>query len=532
MRWGRSLALIGLFGGCRCDKGRDAVATPDASILARVETEAEPPPFFRVLDGPGNIPRAADVSEALVAFGRDADGPLVAAAIPQRRFCLQGYEVFFVDAPPTAGVIEYRFVMAAFRENGRVPLAVVASEKKTTTLGRGSHFLSRTTSDGGVDAGGLRSNLGADDAWADRERFARRAMEEIAVALEVVEEHEDVTTRADVRCSTLPRSNRHFVRPTPDETPPTPSDMQGVTTIVDRGDDALLRHLSSDADALYWTETREHDGGETKLGAVMRVPKAGGEAVVVAKDQSDAGGVRTDATDAYWLVDGAIVRAPKVGGGAVRTIARAKDLSEYSTWALDGDDLFFAESTGPTGSVLRRVARDGGATMTVANLTGRVIDLIVDHDVIYLTLAPPREMAKSLVSVPRTGGAPRTLLEVSDHAISHLVASDCCFYWTAGSARTVYRMKKTEAIPTVLAQVKFGTDDELGLVERVVLHDDELYLFHFSPSKITKVPTGGGTRIRGFSLVRTMTGVVSTSFEVDAANVYFQAGRKLARFAR
>ncbi len=97
--------------------------------------------------------------------------PLIASAQPVRGYELGEYRAVLLGDVESAGMVRYAHILAVYDPTGE-PCLYVAAEVNglAASLGGGSHFL-------GVFPGDAHLNLGASDEWADRERFARKALE-------------------------------------------------------------------------------------------------------------------------------------------------------------------------------------------------------------------------------------------------------------------------------------------------------------------------------------------------------------------
>jgi hypothetical protein len=134
-----------------------------------------------------------------------------------------------------------------------------------------------------------------------------------------------------------------------------------------------IESLAVVGDNLYAAALDYSDGGEHVKGAILRVPKAGGEVTAIVSGINRVWQVVADEHDLYWVEDVPVgtfgpghVGHAALDGSGVGTFA---DRPVYSL-ALDGEYLYgttFAEgATGPESVILVALPRAGGAPLTVA----------------------------------------------------------------------------------------------------------------------------------------------------------------------
>lgn len=108
-------------------------------------------------------------------------GPMIeSAALRERAPLGEEHQALFYDQVVSAGAVEYRFVVVVFARDVEDPCLFVTSEVNAmaSELGGGSHFLC-------VFEGNTHFNLGADDAWADPDRFFPESLRVAAERLEI-----------------------------------------------------------------------------------------------------------------------------------------------------------------------------------------------------------------------------------------------------------------------------------------------------------------------------------------------------------
>lgn len=120
---------------------------------------------------------------------------------------------------------------------------------------------------------------------------------------------------------------------------------------------------------------------------LLRVPLTGGTFETLARIElpvdQDVKAARVDGTHVYWgIASGYIMRAAKAAAGVVETIV--DDEGGVSAFDLGANDLFYIAST--EHSAIVRVPKSGGAPVTIIEHTGaRFAIAVSDRDVVYAT---------------------------------------------------------------------------------------------------------------------------------------------------
>lgn len=106
--------------------------------------------------------------------------PAIKSADPVERFRFAGHTAVLLDNIVSAGSIGYRYVLVVC-DGADKPCLCVASEvsELAAELGGRSHFLDLFPGDG-------HENYGSSDDWADRAKFAARAIEMATARLSAV----------------------------------------------------------------------------------------------------------------------------------------------------------------------------------------------------------------------------------------------------------------------------------------------------------------------------------------------------------
>ncbi len=195
----------------------------------------------------------------------------------------------------------------------------------------------------------------------------------------------------------------------------------GLPTIIAELEGTIRGMVIDDTD-VYWAE----DEG------IHSVPKAGGKPKsVVATSLPDF--MAVDATNVYWysMISGVIQRAPKKGGAAVKV--HADDKHTLHTFFVDGNDLYV--SYGAEGAMqIDRLPKTGGAPTTVVDKQDPANGFAIDANNIYWITDD------TIFKVPRSGGSATKVVEKLEHGRD--VAVDSSFvYWTDTSGR-IQKMPK------------------------------------------------------------------------------------------
>ncbi len=178
-----------------------------------------------------------------------------------------------------------------------------------------------------------------------------------------------------------------------------------------------------DDTSVYWTDFR------ATTGAILKLPLAGGEPVVVAANQDSAHGLAVDATNVYWttyLARGQVRRASKATSegkpSPVIDLASAESLPNNVT--VDAKFAYWTNSIDVAGAV-RKVALDGATLpVTLAGGQDRPYGIAVDATTLYWTNLGGQVMAQPLVD----GAAPVVFANEQPEPYRLAVASGT-LYW-------------------------------------------------------------------------------------------------------
>ncbi len=159
----------------------------------------------------------------------------------------------------------------------------------------------------------------------------------------------------------------------------------GPSTALVAGQEALLGVMAIDQLNVYWASVG---------GPVMKVPKDGGSAVLLAAS-SDGINLAVDESDVYFTVFNAdapdqstVMRAPNTGGAST-VLATGPVFS----LAMDATNLYWSEGD-ETKSVIKRMSKQGGAPVTVVCRPSGTGYITVDAGFLYWEDATEHAMMK------------------------------------------------------------------------------------------------------------------------------------------
>lgn len=164
---------------------------------------------------------------------------------------------------------------------------------------------------------------------------------------------------------------------------------------------------------------------------------AGGKSTKIATAQKTAKHTFLVADDksAYWCEAGKILGAPLAGGAPVEL---AKVVYAWSA-ASDGAYLYFADSSGDSEGVVKRVPVGGGAAQTLASGFTFPIAMALDAKSVFFLDMHDAEGA--VMRVPKEGGVAATIAPGQDHP-KRVAVDDKFVYWTNTGEGVVARALK------------------------------------------------------------------------------------------
>jgi hypothetical protein len=246
---------------------------------------------------------------------------------------------------------------------------------------------------------------------------------------------------------------------TPDEPPP-PAPSSKPTMLVPN---AHALALTACGDALYYATvavpTDPLRGLLKRNGAIMKLPKAGGEAMILVGGLAMVEQLACSASTLYasaWFGTGAKMApsaTPKVpiqtdmfavslaaGPGAAGVLRNITSTIAGKRFAVDQENVFFAAEDSISMAPLK-----GGKTVTLAKVEG-ITTVTVDDAFVFATSEDPDAIWKA----PKAGGEAIELAteQMGPHSI---VADADTVYWTNIEGGEVLRLAKTGGSPTKVA---------------------------------------------------------------------------------
>jgi len=258
---------------------------------------------------------------------------------------------------------------------------------------------------------------------------------------------------------------------------------------------ASTRALAVDATNLYYGDS-EDDG-------IFALPKAGGDAVRLARHAPVSGAIALEPESITWIGSpgDAVLKIALRGGGQPATL---RDHGIFSDVAAFGSDVFIAEAVG-AGGALWRVS--GTTPSRVAAFDGAPRAVMVDATHAYI-ITPTK-----ILRTPYPKGELETIATGSAFGSAEM---DDAFIYVVGSvdkARVVAKVAKTGGPMTALVTgVRDGPIEVFG---------DEILYFDATRPALRAVAKGGGTS-RLVVADETLSG--ATAIEADGTTVYVATG--------
>jgi hypothetical protein len=262
--------------------------------------------------------------------------------------------------------------------------------------------------------------------------------------------------------------------PTPDAAAPDAATCAGVETIADER--VQPGALATDGTSVYWAEP----SGSSGLGNVLQARSQGGHVLTIAVNQPSPSAMAVDDAFLYWAnqgtagaqLGGSIVRLSKLGG---LPAFLAFDQPPPQGITLDGTSVYYT-----AGANVVAVNKLGGPLQVLA-IGVSPTAVAVDSSAVYYGDATPLGGAQTLGSVPKYGG----FIEVLEQKVqpTALVVDAETVYWVNFWNGTLQSVPKTGGAPTTLVS---------GVGGHTWLAVDGTLLYFTTASEVKAVPKAGG----------------------------------------
>ncbi len=275
-------------------------------------------------------------------------------------------------------------------------------------------------------------------------------------------------------------------------------------TVLHEGD---FNAIAIDSTHVYWGDS---------LGAVGKVPLAGGTPTTLNNGGGQVLSLAVDSTHVYWMDDVGTMKKVSLNNGARTTLYSAPmggggDLVIDSTHAYIFDGADFA---------VKKIPLSGGTPITLAEAdVAPEASLALDSTHVYWG------DLMYLYRVPKTGGTPDTLVSEQGETWAIAVDSTHIYWWTSvgssGAEQAVMKMPLPGGTPTLLASNQ-------GFVSSLAVDSTHVYWTTWGDEEHTdavmKMPLAGGTPVTLAS-----DQVAARSIRVDSTHVYWVNGMSIMR---
>jgi hypothetical protein len=267
---------------------------------------------------------------------------------------------------------------------------------------------------------------------------------------------------------------------------------------------AGINGMAIDDSYVYFT-----DSGDMTL---RRVPKCGGDTVLLAHTQNFPGDVVALGGRVFWnnqSLAGSIESIPR-GGGATQTLA-SWTFHEPIGLVADASRLYFSVEAGDSSQQgISAVPLDGGAVVMLS--TYMAAGLALDDTSLYGGITT--DAGPNIARIPKSGGNPIPI--VSTAGANGIAVDATHVYWTTRLEvpnGTLSRAAKSGGTPTILAMLH-RSPGPIALDDRCVYWGDDGFLP--ATGTIGCLPISGGA-------AETLAGAQDspTVIALDAASVYW-----------
>ncbi len=261
-------------------------------------------------------------------------------------------------------------------------------------------------------------------------------------------------------------------------------------TIVYAGTATAYGPMAIDSTSAYFVVEDPSTGED-----LVKVPLAGGSAVVLATDPNDFGGFAVDGSNLYWTdfgnggrgldggataPDGDVMTTPLAGGSASAVVTG----TSAAAVAVDGTNVYWLDSVAGT---LSAVPKGGGQATVLASGQSGAQQIVLDADNLYWSVNGSAGIGQ-LRTVPKSGGTP-TQLASYECSIGALAVHAAYVYWTC-SAGDLMRTPVAGGASTALAMTQDTFEGPIAV-------DDAAVYWTTLDSTVVKLPLVGGAPPQG-----------------------------------
>jgi hypothetical protein len=278
----------------------------------------------------------------------------------------------------------------------------------------------------------------------------------------------------------------------------------------------------TDARVVFTTRTTMLAGQAVAAGGLFVADKRVGPALMLSVDRQGASfdALATDGTTAFVATsDGRLLTTP-VAGGATATLATLSGPAIALT--VSGNYVYFANNKG----ALARVAKTGGKTQPLATITGAIRGLEADEAAVYVATGTAEQTPAGIVRVPVDGGAVKVLTSRGEPCA--MIRDGRRLFWTslAGAPTEPSKAAKGEVLGLSLDGGEVATVASGAFSACAIAADKDSLYFATTVANALPVKSGGssGASASGLGLMRAPIGGGEPVAVAQAARALAQPG--------
>ena len=286
-----------------------------------------------------------------------------------------------------------------------------------------------------------------------------------------------------------------------------------IATIADKL--TLPMQMGIDNTYIFVKYYKVNDAGMYMGGVISKVDKNGGEVTEVVKliDNSGYTHLLVDDTSAYFYDRGSIKRVRK-DTGIVATLA---DGAGTSDMRIDGDNIYWgASEDAKMTSSIKSIPKKGGATKTLVSGIGGIGAFAVDDNYVYFAdSSAAKEGSIFIKRLPKSGGSVEiygTLNGVD--WVMDLAADSSGVYWIERIVGNHFNLKRIPKGELAIEELGSGIE-----VAGNILILDASNVYVLVSDAIKKIPKTGGTPIT-LAMIDGVKTIGDEPTEIAADNAY------------